>query len=71
MKIEEVRSKNDVELNFELKNMQKELFDLRFRASTESTTNPARIRTLKRACTRVITVLYERKRAAEVETESA
>ena len=65
MKIEEVRSKDDAELQFELQKMQKELFDLRFRSATESTANPARIRTLKRACTRVITVLHERKREAE------
>ena len=61
MKIEEVRSKQDTELEFELDGMQKELFNLRFRAATETTANPSRIRQLRRAITRVRTVLHERK----------
>ena len=64
MKIEEVRSKNDEELQFELEKMEKELFDLRFRSATETAASPARIRTLRRAIARVITILHERKREA-------
>ena len=60
MKIEEVRSKTDNELEFDLGNLKKELFDLRFRASTDSAANPARIRQLRRAIARVNTVLHER-----------
>ena len=60
MKIEEVRSKTDTELDFELESMRKELFDLRFRSATESATNPARIRILRRAIARATTVLHER-----------
>ena len=60
MKIEEVRSKTDAELGYELESMKKELFDLRFRSATETTGNPARIRVLRRAIARINTVLHER-----------
>lgn len=61
MKIEEVRSKTDSELNYDKNNMQKELFDLKFRSATETTQNPSRIRVLRRAIARVNTILVERK----------
>ena len=60
MKIEEVRSKTDSELEFELGNMQKELFDMRFRGATETSQSPARIPQLRRSIARVKTVLNER-----------
>ena len=41
MKIDEVRSKTDSELDFEITNMKRELFDLRFRSATETAANPA------------------------------
>ncbi len=61
MKIDEVRSKTDAELEFDLGNMTKELFDLRIKAATENIQNPARIKVLRRANTRIRTVLHERK----------
>ena len=60
MKTDEIRSKNDTELKFELGNMKKELFDLRFKSATQSITNPARIRVLRRTIARVNTILHER-----------
>ena len=60
MKIEEVRSKTDSELDYELANMRKELFDLRFKTGSESIQNTKRIRTLRRAIARATTVLRER-----------
>jgi large subunit ribosomal protein L29 len=60
MKIEEVRSKTDSELEFELDGMKKELFELRFKASAETSANPLRIRTLRRGVARIRTVLHER-----------
>ena len=60
MKIDEVRSKTDDELSYDLGNMKRELFDLRFKSSTESLQSPARITTLRRAIARVQTVLHER-----------
>ena len=60
MNIEEVRSKPDSELDYEIGNMKKELFDLRFRSATETTANPARIKVLRRSIARINTVLHER-----------
>ena len=60
MKIDEVRAKNDHELTFELDKMKKELFDLRFKSATQSLPNSARIRLLRRAIARLLTVLGER-----------
>ena len=62
MKIEEVRSKTDGELDYELGTLRKEMFDLRFRQSAETANNTKRIRTLRRAISRVTTVLHERKK---------
>ena len=60
MKIEEIRGKNDHELEYELASMKKELFDLRFKSATQVLTNPARIRFLRRTIARVSTVARER-----------
>ena len=60
MKIEEVRSKTNDELGFDMDNLKKELFELRFKAATETTASPARIRTVRRAIARINTVLHER-----------
>ncbi len=65
MKIEEVRSKKDEELGYELGQMKKELFELRFKASTAGSTNPARIRTLKRTIARIHTVMHQRARGLQ------
>ena len=64
MKIEEVKSKTDSELSYELDKMKKELFDLRFKARTAGSANPARMRVLKRTIARVHTVRRERSLAA-------
>ena len=60
MKPEEIRSKNETELEFELAKMKKEMFDLRFKSATQSIASPARIRTLRRAIARINTILRER-----------
>ncbi len=60
MKIEEVRSKTDAELDFDLKGMKKNLFDMRFQAATETSSNPAKVRTLRRTIARITTILHER-----------
>lgn len=64
MKIEEVKTKTDDELAFELDKMKKELFELRFKSRTAGASNPARIRVLKRAIARVHTVRAMRARDA-------
>ncbi len=60
MKIEEIRSKTDSELEYDLGQAKKELFDLRMRASMESLANSARIRVLRRGIARINTILHER-----------
>jgi len=60
MKIDEVHSKTDTELEFDLGNMKKELFGMRFKAAADTSANPARIRQLRRSIARVNTVLHER-----------
>ena len=62
MKIEEVKSKTNTELAYELDKMKKELFELRFKSRTAGNSNPARIRVLKRTIARVHTVRHERVR---------
>lgn len=60
MKIEEIRSKTDSELAYDLANMRRELFDLRFKAAVDSSASTAKITELKRSVARVQTVLHER-----------
>ena len=65
MKIEEVRSKNEDELDYDLGRMKKELFDLRFKAAAETSPQSSNIRDLRRSIARVQTVLRERARGQE------
>ncbi|MFT7484776.1 MAG: large subunit ribosomal protein L29 [Candidatus Paceibacteria bacterium] len=60
MNIEDIRSKTDSELDFELKSVKKELFGLRIKASAETLANSAQIRVLRRSIARMNTVLHER-----------
>lgn len=60
MNIEDIRSKTDSELDFELKEIKKELFGLRIKASAETLANSAQIRMLRRSIARINTVLHER-----------
>ena len=60
MKIEEVRSKTDSELEYDLENLKKEVFDLRIKATVGSVQNPSAIRENRRAIARIQTILHER-----------
>jgi large subunit ribosomal protein L29 len=60
MKIEEVRSKTDSELDYEMEQAKKELFDLRLKASAANIATPSRIRVLRRAIARIHTITHER-----------
>jgi large subunit ribosomal protein L29 len=60
MKIQDLRSKTDAELVFELEKMQKQLFTLRFKAAAETSARPTDIRNLRRDVARVQTLLGER-----------
>jgi large subunit ribosomal protein L29 len=63
VKVEEIKSKRDDELDYELGKIKKELFELRFKASTAGAANPARIRSLRRTIARINTIRGERMRA--------
>jgi large subunit ribosomal protein L29 len=71
VKIEEVRSKKDDELRYELEKAKKELFDARFRVASETSANPMRIRILRRSIARLITVLLERTSGARSPAQPA
>ena len=60
MNIEEVRSKTDSELRFDLGNLKKERFDLRFRTATETGSDPSRVKVVRRSVARINTILHER-----------
>ncbi|MFN0241316.1 MAG: 50S ribosomal protein L29 [Planctomycetota bacterium] len=61
MKIDEIRAKNQGDLDYELEQMKKELFDLRFKSATQSIASPSRIRELRRTIARIQTIVHERK----------
>jgi large subunit ribosomal protein L29 len=65
VKIEEVRSKTEDELDYDLTRMKKELFDLRFKAAAETSPKSTNIRDLRRSIARIQTVLRERSRGQE------
>jgi large subunit ribosomal protein L29 len=60
MNAEDIRSKTNSELEYELAEIKKELFGLRLKASTETLANSAQIRRLRRSVARVNTILHER-----------
>ncbi len=60
MDIKELRSKELAELQFDMKNLEKELFDLRFKANSEDVTNSARIGQIRRHIARIHTIVRER-----------
>ena len=60
MKTEEVRSKTDSELEFELGQMSHKLFELRFKAGIESIADPSEIKKIRRSIARIRTILNER-----------
>ena len=63
MELNKMRSMTEVELNAELQNMKKELFNLRFQHVTGQLENPVKMRELKRDIARVKTVLREKELA--------
>lgn len=62
MKVEDVRAKNDGELETELLALKKEQFNLRFQRVTGQLENSARVRSVRRDIARVKTVLNQRGR---------
>ena len=62
----EFREMSDEQLGSELKQTQKELFRLRFQASTEKLDAPSNLRKLRRLIARIMTVQRERELKAAV-----
>ena len=60
MKIEDVRAKNDGELETELLRLKKEQFNLRFQRATGQLENTSRVRSVRRDIARVHTILKQR-----------
>ncbi|MHC4607017.1 MAG: 50S ribosomal protein L29 [Planctomycetota bacterium] len=65
MKPKELREKTDDELEMELETLRKGLFNLRFRKVTDVVENPSEFRRYRRDIARILTILGERRRAAE------
>ena len=62
MKIEDVRAKNDGELESELMALKKEQLNLRFQRATGQLENTARVRSVRRDIARIKTILKQRTR---------
>lgn len=58
--VEELKNKTVQELNEELENLKKELFNLRFQNATNQLTNSARISEVRKNIARIQTVLVEK-----------
>ena len=63
MELKKMREMTEVELNAELDNMKKELFNLRFQHVTGQLENPVKLRETKREIARVKTVIREKELA--------
>lgn len=64
MKISEIQSLTVAELKAKLKELNSELFNLRFSHATRSLSNPMQINTVKKDIARVKTVIREKEIAA-------
>ena len=63
MELKKMREMTEVDLNAELHNMKKELFNLRFQHVTGQLENPVKLRETKRDIARVKTVIREKELA--------
>ena len=66
--IEDIRALNDDQLNEELENVRREVFNLRFRAVTRQLSNTNEVGVARRKVAQVLTVLRERQ-LAEAQSE--
>ena len=71
MKIEEIRTLSDAELQSELDRLRRHAFDLRSQAVTEKLADPTVLTTAKRDIARILTIQRQRELDASVETPSA
>jgi len=71
MNVKEWRSHEDGELVFQLKDLEKRLFDLRFRQSADEIQDVKEVQKVRRDIARVLTVQNERRRQAETSSATA
>jgi large subunit ribosomal protein L29 len=64
-KIKELRQKDGKELEIDLRELQDELFKLRFQSTTEKIANPGRIGQIRRQIARVKTIQRQRELDAQ------
>lgn len=65
MKVKDVRSLSDNELNAKLVSLKEELFNLRFQLAINQLDNPARIREVRRSIAKVKTVMRQNELKAQ------
>ncbi len=63
--LEELRSQSVADLNAQLVEAKKELFNLRFQNATNQLTNTSRIREVRRNIARIQTIITEKSNVAE------
>ena len=63
MKITDIRSMSETELEQKVKDLKEKLFNLRFQLSINQLENPHKIQETKKDIARVMTVLTEKKNA--------
>jgi len=71
MKASEYRQMSDEQLDLTLKDVVKNLFHLRFQSATDRLETPSEIVKAKRDVARLKTIVRERQRQAESQSESA
>ena len=64
IKASKLREQSDEELEQRLRDLEEQLFKLRFQKSTGQIENPVKLREVRRDRARVLTVLNERRRSA-------
>ena len=65
MKISDLRSLTDLELNNRLNDSHQEMFNLRFQRASGQLTNTARVNEVRKTIARIKTLLRERELAGE------
>ena len=65
MSAKDVRTKTDDELTDQLKNLRKEMFNLRFQRASGQLAGTARVRAARRQIARIETVIGERGRSGK------
>ena len=70
MQISEARGKDSRELRLDRNDLRKELFKLRFKATSEEVSDTARFKEIRRSIAQINTILSERARSESSKTEA-